>query len=133
MNRGERILKSILFVILNIIDIYFILISIAIWIPPDYRPQRYIIENPVFIAPYLVFLYIGIALLLAILRKYFAISQNNVLIPLTAPAIFLIPIFIIDVSHRMSMLLAIIGGSTLILGIVVTTIKDLIRVYKFNC
>ncbi|WML33661.1 hypothetical protein [Clostridium sp. OS1-26] len=132
MNRGERILKSILFVIFNIIDIYFILISIAIWIPPDYRPQRYIIENPVFIVPYLVFLYIGIALSLAILKKYFLISQNNVLIPLTAPAIFFIPIFIIDVSHRMSMLLAILGGSILILGIVVTTIKDLIRVYKFN-
>ena len=40
--------------------------------------------------------------------------------------------FIIDVSHYMSMLLYIIGGSILILGIVATTIKDLIRVYKFN-
>lgn len=47
MNRVERVLKSILFVILNIIDIYIILISVAIWIPPDYMPQGYIIETPV--------------------------------------------------------------------------------------
>ncbi|MCT8977242.1 hypothetical protein N4T77_11570 [Clostridium sp. CX1] len=130
MNTGEKVLKSFLFVALNTINIGFIFISVTIWMSPIYTVQVYKIENPVFIVPYLAFLYIAVALALAILKKYFSISQSNVLIPLLAPAMFLIPIFIIDVSQYVAMLFVILGGGALILAIIRVTIKDLLRVYK---
>lgn len=74
VNKGEKNLKSFLFVVLNIIDIYFILMSVFIWSSPVYTFSKYKIENPVFIAPFLVFLYIALALAVVVLRKQFPIS-----------------------------------------------------------
>lgn len=126
--------KSIFFIVVNIFELCVLLLSLIIYTTPFKVFPWYEQDSITLLAIFIVspgYLLVGNALLL--LGKYMPISKINKVIPFVAFITLIIPIIIINdypLHFYNWMYFGISACCLLILGVIITTIKDSILVRK---
>lgn len=128
---GKRL---IFFVVVNIFELCVLLLSLITYTTPFKAFPWYESDSITLLAIFIVspgYLLVGITLLL--LGKYMPISRINKVIPFAAFITLIIPIIIINdypLHFYNWMYFGILACCLLILGVIITTIKDSILVRK---